>query len=301
MDEHVRDFLAHLTRRRNCSPHTVTAYGNDLRQFAAFLTERHGGTPDLGRVDQRTIRLYLGLLLEEGRARRSVARALACLKSFYTHLRRTGAADRNPAALIAAPKLDKPLPQFLDEDAARRLMEVPDRSTPAGARDAAVLELLYGAGLRLSELSALDLGSVDQEGGTVKVRGKGSKDRIVPVGRSALRALASYLAVRAQVPRPGSALREPRALFLTATGRRMSGRSIHDLVTAAIGRVADLERRSPHVLRHTFATHLLDRGADLRAVKELLGHESLATTQVYTHVTTDRLKRLYARAHPKGS
>lgn len=296
----TQEFLRTLREERNYSPHTVRAYATDLAAFRRFL-EREVPGADPAAVDRRAIRRYLGSLLEQGRARRSVARSLACLKSFYAFLHRRGLHRSNPAAGVSSPRLEKTLPEFLDERAAADLMAVPDRSTPAGSRDAAILELLYSAGIRLGELVGLDIRDADPRRGTVKVRGKGAKERIVPIGRPAADALTAYLRVRERLVREGRPLREPAALFITVTGRRINPRAVYGLVHQAVARVAEVRRQSPHLLRHSFATHLLDRGADLRAVKELLGHESLSTTQVYTHVTTDRLKKIYAQAHPKAS
>jgi integrase/recombinase XerC len=302
MQDLVQTFLRSIRQERNYSPHTVTSYGNDLRHFLAFLREDgKGDLPPPDRIDHRTIRRFLAAQLAAGAARRSVARSLACLKSFFRWLHRTGRLEGNPAAGVVSPRLDKMLPQVLDQQAASAVMEVPDRSTPAGRRDAAILEMLYSTGMRLAELVGLDLGDIDRRSQTLKVRGKGSKERILPYGTPAAQALHAYLAGRHEVLRPGAAIRDADAVFVTVTGRRISPRAVHTIVSNAIGAASELRKKSPHVLRHSFATHLLERGADLRAVKELLGHESLSTTQVYTHVTTERLKKIYAQAHPKAS
>jgi tyrosine recombinase XerC len=302
MQELVKTFLRSLREERNCSPHTVISYENDLKHFLLFLREERNGTlPAPEEVDHRTIRRFLGSLLASGHARRSAARALACLKSFYKYQHRTGRLPANPAARVASPHLEKTLPEFLDEHAAAALMQYPDRSTPGGRRDAAILELLYSTGMRLSELVGLDAEDVDRAGQTLKVRGKGAKERIIPFGRPAARALRAYLAGREEILRPGENMRAGDALFITSTGRRINPKVVYVLVRNAIGTVSEIAKKSPHILRHSFATHLLDRGADLRAVKELLGHESMSTTQVYTHVTTERLKKIYAQAHPKAS
>jgi integrase/recombinase XerC len=243
------------------------------------------------------IRNFLASLIESGSAPRTVARKLACLKSFFRYLRAHEIIRTNPALAIATPRLDKRLPRVIDEEAMTRLMEQPDRTTPLGARDAAILELLYSTGIRLSELIGLRMQDVDDENRTIKVRGKGSKDRIVPFGAPAARALDTYRSRREHL-----ALRQPVPdnVFLTVRGFRMNPKGVNVLVGDYIGRVSEIEKKSPHVLRHTFATHLLDHGADLRAVKELLGHESLSTTQIYTHVSIDRLRAVYAQAHPKA-
>jgi integrase/recombinase XerC len=299
MDSTIQTFLRSLEQERNYSPRTVAAYGVDLQQFHAFLQEWQGAAAiDYAAVDQGTIRRFLGTLLELRFARRSIARKIACLKSFYKYLRKHHLVAADPTLLIATPKLEKRLPQFLDEQAAAMLMNQPDRSTPEGMRDAALLELLYGTGIRLAELLGLRAADINLRQGTVKVTGKGNKQRIVPVGRQAGRAVRQYLSERQRLipeSRP-----DPGVLFVTKTGRPMNPKGVNLLMNRYIGAVSEIQKRSPHILRHTFATHLLNRGADLQAVKELLGHESLSTTQIYTHVSIDRLKKVYAQAHPKA-
>jgi integrase/recombinase XerC len=293
---HQQQFLAYLRDERNYSPNTVAAYEDDLRDFRAFLGEEG----DLREVDHARIRAYLGALLERGFSRTSVARKLACLKSFFKYLHRTGTLPSNPAHWVATPKLPRRIPHFLDEETVTRLMEQPDRTDPEGIRDAAILELLYSSGIRLSELLALRAGDLDLRGATAKVTGKGNKQRIVPLGRQARGALAAYLEVRGKLlARAGS--RDPGRLFVTARAKPMSPKGVNLLMNRYISRVSEIEKKSPHVLRHSCATHLLNHGADLEAVRELLGHESLSTTQIYTHVSVDRLKQIYARAHPRAS
>ena len=298
MEKDVRTYLQYLRKERNYSPHTVASYEDDLRQFADYLARAaHGSTVALEAVDQKTIRGFLGDLVDRGFARRSVARKLACLKSFFKYLRRIDRLDFNAAANVASPKLERRLPYYLDEETVNRLMDQPDCTTLTGIRDAAILEIFYGTGIRLSELIHLRVRDVDIAGNTLKVTGKGSKERIVPFGRPATKALQAYLQRRPEfVRKPPDA----GVLFLTITGKQMNPKGINVLMNMYIGRVSEIEKKSPHVLRHTFATHLLNRGADLQAVRELLGHESLSTTQVYTHVSVDRLKKVYAQAHPKA-
>ncbi len=296
MQAEVRAFLRFIELERNYSEHTVASYTDDLRQFAEFLGRRN--QPDLRRLTHLDVRAFLGDLIDQGFSKRSVARKLACLKSFFKFLQKRKIISANPTAIVSSPKLDKKLPQFLDEDSVTRLMEQPDRSTPEGARDAAILELLYSTGMRLGELLALRTGDLDLGGGTVKVKGKGRKERIVPVGSHACRAITGYLARRCELISRGG---DPGTFLLTIRGKPMSPKGVNILMNRYIGRVSEIEKRSPHVLRHTFATHLLNRGADLQAVRELLGHESLSTTQVYTHVSIDRLLSVYSQAHPKAS
>ena len=303
MQEFVRTFLSTLRGERNYSPHTLASYEDDLRQFAEFLSRHYS---DLGfslkKVDQITVRLFLHDLVEQGFSRRSIARKLACVKSFFRFMRKQGIVAANPAAGVQSPKLDKPLPAVLSEADVSALMDQPDTTTPEGIRDRAMLELFYGTGIRLSELICLDWKNVNFSDATLKVTGKGSKQRIIPLGRKAKQSLKQYAQNRPNVVQEkyrdetGGA-----AVFITKRGKRLSPKGINVLMNTYIGRVSEIKKKSPHVLRHSFATHLLDRGADLRAVKELLGHESLATTQVYTHVSVERLKRIYAQAHPKAS
>jgi len=299
MQTHIRSFLHYLRTARNYSPHTVAAYDCDLREFLAFWrSEFPGRVMSPGGVDRRAIRRFLAWLHDRRFAGRSIARKLACLKSFFRYLRKMHIVESNPAATVLSPKLERRLPRTLDESSVARLMEQPDRSGVRGARDAAILEILYSSGIRLSELIALRLSDIDFENGTIKVTGKGSKQRIIPFGAMARSALASYLALRAELASRGSGARNA---FLSSRGNPMSPKEVNRLMNRYIAMVSEIEKRSPHVLRHTFATHLLNRGADLRAVKELLGHESLSTTQMYTHISVDHLRKVYAQAHPKAS
>jgi integrase/recombinase XerC len=293
--EQIRAFFDYLKAERGVSPHTLAAYEDDLRDYAQFLVA-DGCAIDA--VDHIVIRRFLGSLLETGLSKRSVARKLACLRSFYKFLRKKGMVDTLPTAIVATPRLERRLPQFLEEDAVVQVLSHPDRSTPRGMRDAAILELFYSTGMRLSELIALRPADVDMTGETVKVTGKGSKQRIIPFGRKSGEALRQWLALRPQMLQGAG---DPGVIFISVRGKRMTPKGVNRLVNLHIGAVAELQQRSPHVLRHSFATHLVNRGADLQAVRELLGHESLSTTQVYTHVGIDRLKHVYAQAHPKGS
>ncbi len=309
MHDHIRTFLLCLGGERNYSPHTLASYEDDLRQFSEFLgrhfEDEHLGKDDkntLEHIDQLTVRLFLHDLVEQGFKRRSIARKLACLKSFFQFLAKRKIVETNPTANIQSPKLDKLLPTVLTEDAAAALMETPDGGTPEGIRDRAILEMFYGTGIRLSELIGLNWQNVSFADSTIKVKGKGSKQRIVPIGRKAARALKDYSDVRRQLLNDGyTDTTHGEAVFISSRGKRLSPKSVNVLMNRYVGRVSEIKKKSPHVLRHSFATHLLDRGADLRAVKELLGHESLSTTQVYTHVSVQRLKKIYAQAHPKAS
>jgi integrase/recombinase XerC len=302
MHEYVEAFLRHLKLERNYSPRTLASYEDDLRNFLEFLNLREeGAVLAPADIDRRLLRAFLRELLGQGYAKRSIARKLACLRSFFRYLKKTGAVQTSPMATIVSPKLDQRLPHFLDEESMRRLMEQPDGATPDGIRDRAVLELLYSTGIRLGELIGLNLQDLEMGSGTIRVLGKGNKHRIIPFGRPAGQALRQYLAVRtALAGNAGRNIPVADAVFLTIRGKRMNPKGVNLLVAKYISRVSEIEKKSPHVIRHTFATHMLDRGADLQAVKELLGHESLSTTQIYTHVSVDRLKSIYSRAHPKA-
>jgi integrase/recombinase XerC len=299
MNEHIRNFLTYITKVRNYSPHTVAAYGDDLSQFALFL-ERAPGRQSIASVDQNTIRAFLGDLLQHGITKKSAARKLAALRSLYKYLVQKGIAANNPALNIVTPKLPKKLPAFLDEPSISKMMSLPDLTTNDGIRDKAILEVLYGTGIRLSELIGLTLDNVDLRNATIKVLGKGKKYRILPLGKKADEAVKRYLEIRSQFQVDRTTAGNKQYLFLSGKGKPLYPKGVYRTVTKYISSVSELEKKSPHVLRHTFATHLLNRGADLRAVKELLGHESLSTTQLYTHVTVDRLKRIYLQAHPKA-
>lgn len=289
----VDGFLRDL-ERRNFSPHTVGAYRRDLARFAAFLAETtHEEEPRLSRFDSASVRRFVAWMVSSRYARRSVQRNLAAIRSLARHLVRRKAIRANPALGLTAPRPEKRLPSFLTRREVDLLFAKSAEPTLAELRDRAVLELLYGTGIRLSELVSLSVRDVDAAGGLLRVTGKGRKQRVVPLGRSAGEALRQYLSARG-----GAAGEEP--VFLNSRGGRLSGRSVQRLVGRRLAQVSEARQLSPHVLRHTFATHMLNAGADLRAVQELLGHASLSSTQIYTHVTTERLKDVYRKAHPRA-
>lgn len=273
----------------------MAAYREDLRQFAAFLAAEGRTTAD---ADHLVLRRFLGILLDRGFAKRSIARKLASLRSLYRYLRKRGLCATNPSALLATPRMERRLPSFLDERSMAAVLDLPDRSTPHGLRDAAMLELFYGSGLRLGELLALRPEDLRMEERTVRVTGKGSKQRIVPFGVKAGEAITAWIAVRHRVLGTQA---DPGRIFLSDRGRALSPKGANVIVNRYLRAVASLRKTSPHVLRHTFATHLVNGGADLQTVRELLGHASLSTTQIYTHAGIDRLKKVYTQAHPKGT
>ena len=297
MRSRIKEYLDHLEYQRNASPATVRAYRSDLGAFLAFL-EGSDLPTDVGIVDPLTVRAWLARLRKEGQERSSVARKVSSLRSFFRHLTREGVIAENPLDRVIAPQFRRRLPRHLNVAEASILVESPDASTPLGLRDRALLELLYATGLRVSELCSLGLEDFDLQEMVLRVIGKGSVERMVPFGSRARDALRAYLATRHRLQgREGG---DPDALFVNYRGGRLSDRSVRRILDRSILRCALKHRISPHGLRHSFATHLLDAGADLRSIQELLGHASLSTTQLYTHVTTERLREVHRRAHPRG-
>jgi len=300
VDTYLKRFLLHLDLERNLSDHTISAYENDLRQFRKFLQEQLGCKEvNVRLIDRLSIRHFLTQIKSRGAKGSTMRRKLAAIRSFMKYLCTREDLKVNPAAAVRMPRREKHLPSFLDMVDAGRLMELPSRTTFGGRRDLAILETFYSTGIRLSELHWLDVSDMDLFGEVLKVRGKGRKERMVPLGRMAVKAIKAYLQERHKHLERAGRVREI-ALFVNRFGGRLSRRGIQGVVRRYIERVCNLRQMSPHVLRHTFATHMLDRGADLRAVQELLGHASLSSTQVYTHVTTERLKRVYDQSHPRA-
>jgi integrase/recombinase XerC len=292
--EQLRSFLDYLRLNRNVSAHTVAAYDSDLSQFLAYAGQASGRQQLQPKdIDIEVIRGFLGELYRQGQARTSVARKVSALRSFVRYLRREGWIDSDPAALAVAPKREQKVPAHLTVDEMSQLLETPDVSTPLGARDRAILEMFYASGIRLSELVALDLSDVDLSGRMVRVMGKGRKERIVPFNQKAAATLRAWLKARMTVTRGD-------ALFVNARGGRLTGRSVQRLVGHYVKICSTRFGISPHALRHSFATHLLQAGADLRAIQELLGHVRLSTTQRYTHVNVAQLLDVYRKAHPRA-
>ncbi len=301
MEKHIRAYLEYLEREKQYSPNTIRSYEDDLLQFNKFIAEGEGTLSfAVTVITQETIREFLGSLRQDGLAKRSVARKLVAIRSFFRFLVKKQIMESNPALNVGSGKLNKLLPEFVDEEAIHTMMDSVDTTTIEGLRDKAILEVLYGTGIRLGELVGLNLYHIDEYDGTIKVLGKGNKQRVVPLGRKAKDALHHYLTKRTSLYSDSMTSDDKTAVFLTKQGKRIYPKAVYRLVHTCIGKVSEIEKKSPHILRHTFATHLLNRGADLRAVKELLGHESLSTTQLYTHVTIDRLKKIYEQAHPKS-
>lgn len=295
----AQDFLCYLEEERRYSPLTVKAYRRDLQEFARFVAEYDPRqTQQLERIDRQTIRHFLGFLRERGLGARSVARALATLKSFFKYLNRAEVIPANPAAAILTPRTPRPLPEFLAEDQALRLMDLPSEESLIGLRDRAILETFYATGIRLAELTALAVGDVSFTRRTIRVLGKGNKERVVVIGQPAGQALGRYLEARRH---NGEQIDDGSPLFCGRGGKSIAQRTVQLRVKGYMQQVAEARHLSPHLLRHTMATHLLDRGADLMAVKDLLGHASLSSTQIYTHVKMDQMKKLYRQAHPHAT
>lgn len=296
MKELLKKYIRFLELERSISPLTVRNYASDIQGFLDFLGEN--GVTSLNEVDRSTMRHYLSWLLQEGIARGSINRKLSALRSFYRYLMRENLVDVEPLSTLSAPKLEKRLPTFLTLEEISQLLAVQDASTRYGLRDHAILELLYAAGLRVSEIVTLNLDNVDLSSRQVKVWGKGAKERMVLMGRPAAKALKLYLK-HGRIKLLGK--KETRAFFLNRNGDRISERRIQHLIKK-YARKAGLDMRIfPHIMRHTFATHLLDGGADLRVVQDLLGHARLSSTQVYTHLTQSQIRRKYLAAHPRSN
>ena len=293
----VGEFLIHLSRERRYSANTVEAYRIDLGQLLEYLEEQFPeGIQEPDKVGHLELRGFLAGLRRGGYSIRSIHRKISSVRSFFGFLYSREAVNSNPARALILPKLEKHLPTFLDFAQAHDALALPDTSTPLGIRDAAILEILYDTGMRASELLGLTLAKENLKNGEIRVTGKGNKERIVFIGPPAIEALKRYLDVRSEL----ISGRENKELWLTRTGKALTRPGLYTIVNKYLRQVTD-GKASPHVLRHTFATHLLERGAELLAVKELLGHVSLSTTQIYTHTTIEHLKEAYRKAHPKGS
>jgi len=299
MQESLAEFLHHLALEKNASAHTVKSYREDLTQALDFFRTRIGGdAPKPEQLTTRMVRAFLAWLHEQGYAKSTIGRRLAAVRSWCRFLCRAGVLKANPADGLRGPRQDRTLPHFVQRDDMMRLLGTPPAGEPLGVRDRAILETLYSAGLRVSELTGLDVDDMDLDAGLATVRGKGRKERLALLGPHAVDALRLWLGQRAVIV--ARRVRAQPALFLNRSGTRLSSRSVGRLLEKYLA-VAGLDpRTSPHTLRHSFATHLLDAGADIRSVQELLGHRSLSTTQIYTHVTTQRLRESYHHAHPRA-
>lgn len=286
MNRYINKFIAYIEIEKNYSAHTILNYRADLEEFFKFA-----GEVAIERIDYLLLRRFLAELKTKNHKPRTQSRKLSSLRSFFKFLLREGLIRENPAILLMSPKLDKPLPKFLSEEQMVRFIEMPESSKELGKRDKAILETLYSTGIRVSELVNLNIDHVDFFANLIKVAGKGKKERIVPIGEKALEALKDYLDHRKK---------KSNILLLNKNGTRISTKAICDITHKYIRLLSENDHVSPHTLRHSFATHLLNRGADLRSVQELLGHVNLSTTQIYTHLTTEKLKKVYDQAHPRA-
>jgi integrase/recombinase XerC len=299
MHAEVAQFLRYLDVERNASDLTIKSYREDLMDLADFLTDSGASRVSPRDVDSAKLRTYVSALHEAGYARTSIARKLASLRSFYRFAQRQQMADTNPAKPLRNPRGQRKLPHFLSADEISQLLNAPDANSIAGLRDIAILEVIYSAGLRVSELVGMNDRDLDFEEGVVRIRGKGRKERFGALGAYAATALRKYFAVRVLSGKAANATETPT--FTNKFGERLTSRSVARMLEKYIKTCGLDTRTTPHTLRHSFATHLLDRGADIRSVQELLGHKSLVTTQIYTHVSTASIKQAYLKAHPRAT
>ncbi|QEG34006.1 tyrosine recombinase XerC [Bythopirellula goksoeyrii] len=298
MQRAIARFLQHLTIERGASSHTIKGYREDLAAFADYFSEEDGSFPDLGEITAVELRGFLSALHEAGYAKTSIARKLASLRSLYRFGQREGWAKTNPAKALRNPRKAHKLPHFLTTDQIGKLLAAPQGKSLSSLRDRAILETLYSAGLRVSELVDLNDGDLDFPQGIVKVRGKGRKERLAPLGSYATKAIQVWQSARKLSPKEATGRQAP--VFVNRFGTRLTTRSVGRMLEKYLRQTGLDRRTSPHTLRHSFATHLLDRGADIRSVQELLGHASLVTTQIYTHVSTSNLRQAYEKAHPRA-
>jgi integrase/recombinase XerC len=311
MHSAISQFLRYLSVERNAAPLTIKSYREDLTSLADYLSQSRGSAPAPAEVTPLDLRGYVSALHEAGYAKTSVARRLASLRTFYKFAQREGLAESNPAKPLRNPRPDRKLPHFLSTSEIGRLLEAPAAGTPMGLRDRAILETMYSAGLRVSEVVGINDGDLDLADGLVRIRGKGRRERLAPIGSFAAKAIARWQKVRSAL-RPGAGASplsrrahaawngSPMPLYTNRFGGRLTTRSVHRMLLKYLKLVGLDLRTTPHTLRHSFATHLLDRGADIRSVQELLGHKSLVTTQIYTHVSTAGLRAVYEKAHPRA-
>lgn len=299
----IGKFMRYLTVERNSSEHTRTSYKTDIDQFIDFLNtseDSDSNSIDINSVSRLDIRLWLGELSDSGLARNTIARKVASLRSFFKYCYKRGHIEKNPAHLLLVPKKESRLPKTVNAEGINRMMEIADGVTPEDHQNKAVLELLFGTGIRLSELVQLSLNDVNFKQNQVLIQGKGNKQRIVPLGKQALNALNLHIETRTLLFGERTDADARKALFIAPGGQRVYSRFIQRLVKSFIEKTSEVSQKSPHVLRHSFATQLLDAGADIRVIKELLGHTNLSSTQIYTHTSVEHLKNVYNQAHPRA-
>jgi integrase/recombinase XerC len=298
MRSQIGQFLQYLRVERGASPHTLKGYREDLHALAEYLADGEGQSPAPGSITTNELRSFVSALHDAGYAKSSISRRMASVRSFMKFGQREGWSKANPAKALRNPRKGRKLPHFLTTDEVGKLLDAPKGNTPAALRDRAILETLYSAGLRVSELVGLADGDLDFTAGIARIRGKGKRERLAPIGSYATRALKRWLDVRKLSPREKTGREAP--MFTNKFGTRLTTRSVARMLEKHLKETGLDQRTSPHTLRHSFATHLLDRGADIRSVQELLGHKSLVTTQIYTHVSTASLKVAYEKAHPRA-
>ena len=297
MHRFIREYIKYIKLERRYSEHTVDSYQSDLQQLELFLQQYwHTDSIDWSRVDRKTIRDYLGWLTVQGMRKISSARKLAAVKSFYSYLNRQQLISKNPTITIKTPKFEKRLPEFVSIENMTAILDLPPENTFAGIRNRTIVELFYASGIRRAELLGLKIKDLMTDQGLIRVLGKGEKERVIPLGSYASRCLENYLVLRQSRVKA-----EVENVFILESGEPMYAMAINRIIGKYLQKISDIKRKSPHVLRHSFATHLMNKGADIRAVKDLLGHANLSTTQIYTHTSIDHLKKIYARAHPGGS
>ena len=295
----IEKFLKYCETERNYSGKTVESYRLALAQFYDFLVQEFNETPNVEEIETDDIRPFLGWMHDRGHSKNTLRLKISAVKSFFKYCSKKGITDKNPAAIVSTPKTDKKLPTFLTETEVEGLFDKFyefDKNDPVGARNLALAELLYGSGLRISEALDLNVGSLQINSSVIRVTGKGRKQREVPLGKKAKEALSNYLHLRDKLLK----YKTETALFLSMRGKRLNPATAYRIINKMMAGVTESPKKSPHVLRHSFATHLLDNGADIQSVSEMLGHSSLSTTQVYTHVSVERLKEVYKKAHPKA-
>ncbi|WP_020401992.1 tyrosine recombinase XerC [Gracilimonas tropica] len=299
----IEKYLKYLSIERNASRHTITSYRNDLESFLAFtasIENKEVDKVDVSGISRLSIRLWLGELSEQNLAKSSIARKVAALRSFFKYCFKRGYIDKNPAHLLVVPKTEKTLPKTATVQDIERMMEAVETDTIQGLQDRAILELFYGTGMRLSELTGLNKTDVNLRQNQVIVNGKGNKQRIIPLGKTVVSILKDFLTRRTELYGERTDKDAKKALFIAAGGQRIYDRAVRYMVEKYLKQTSEVTQKSPHVLRHSFATHMLDNGADIRVIKEFLGHANLAATQVYTHTSIERLKNVYEQAHPRA-
>jgi tyrosine recombinase XerC len=299
----IQKYLKYLSVERNASKHTIISYKNDLNSFLNFTAEVEDLESENVKVTSITrlsIRLWLGDLSEQGLAKTSIARKVAALRSFFKYCFKRGHIDKNPAHLLVVPKKEQTLPKTATVEDIERMMNAVSMETVLGLQNRAILELFYGTGMRLSELTGLNLTDIDLKQNQVTVKGKGNKQRIIPLGKTVAEVLKDFISKREELFGDRTDADAKKALFIAASGQRMYDRAVRYMVEKYLKKTSEVTQKSPHVLRHSFATHMLDNGADIRIIKEFLGHANLAATQVYTHTSIERLKNVYEQAHPRA-